>query len=300
MSALPKIAYILSPSYSGSTLLSTLLARHPEIASIGELKASALGDVNQYHCGCGKLLSDCSFWQKVIAGVRVMAPEFDLSDFGTHFNRGPRNFRRSIRVGLRAPLLQSVGDFAIAAIPSWKSRMRNILDRNDQLIQVVTELQNGRIFLDGSKDPERLRIFLREWGDRMKVIYLIRDGRGVSNSYMKHYEVGMQTASREWITTIKACERVYRSVPEANRISLRYEDLCLETETSMDQIYQLLGLKRSSSNGNEPLHILGNAMRLKGENSITLDEKWRRELSQQDVALFDEVCGPWNFRLGYQ
>ena len=39
------LVYILSPSYSGSTLLTFLLNTHPEIATIGELKAQALGNL---------------------------------------------------------------------------------------------------------------------------------------------------------------------------------------------------------------------------------------------------------------
>ena len=62
---MPEMIYILSPSYSGSTLLTCLLARHPDIATVGELKASALGSLDSYKCSCGELLRECQFWDRI-------------------------------------------------------------------------------------------------------------------------------------------------------------------------------------------------------------------------------------------
>ncbi len=45
-----RLIYILAASHSGSTLLSLLLGSHPEITTIGELKATSLGDPDQYRC----------------------------------------------------------------------------------------------------------------------------------------------------------------------------------------------------------------------------------------------------------
>ena len=38
------LVYILAASHSGSTLLAMLLSTHPEICTVGELKATNLGD----------------------------------------------------------------------------------------------------------------------------------------------------------------------------------------------------------------------------------------------------------------
>ena len=41
--ALPRLAYLLAASHSGSTLLAMLLGAHPEACTAGELKATNLG-----------------------------------------------------------------------------------------------------------------------------------------------------------------------------------------------------------------------------------------------------------------
>jgi hypothetical protein len=47
-------------------------------------------------------------------------------------------------------------------------------------------------------------------------------------------------------------------------------------------------------------HILGNDMRLKSGSDIRLDERWRKNLSQADLATFDEVAGDLNRKYGYE
>ena len=73
--------YIASPSYSGSTLLTFLLAAHPEVASIGELKASAMGDADAYTCSCGAPIRRCPFWRRVCDELARRGLDFDLDDF---------------------------------------------------------------------------------------------------------------------------------------------------------------------------------------------------------------------------
>ena len=52
--------YVASPSYSGSTLLTMLLAEHPEVATIGEMKGGQ-EDLSSYRCSCGALFAACPF-----------------------------------------------------------------------------------------------------------------------------------------------------------------------------------------------------------------------------------------------
>ena len=74
-------------------------------------------------------------------------------------------------------------------LPACQRQLYKIFERNRQMIEVICKLQQGAIFLDGSKDPIRLKLLdLAGYWD-LKVIYLIRDGRGATNSYMRHYNV---------------------------------------------------------------------------------------------------------------
>ena len=45
-----RLVYILAASHSGSTLLATLLGAHRDTVSVGELKATSLGNADEYKC----------------------------------------------------------------------------------------------------------------------------------------------------------------------------------------------------------------------------------------------------------
>jgi len=298
----PELLYILGPSYSGSTLLTFLLARHPKIATIGELKATALGDIDVYRCSCGALLKECAFWQRIQAAMQERGAPFSFGEFGTDFNSGPRNFGRAVRAGVRGAVWGALSTLALATVPSWRRRLGNIVVQNRLLIGIISELQGGRVFLDGSKDPDRLRQLALHLDRKVKVIRLIRDGRGVTNSYMKHYKVGMDVALSEWLGTERGCDQVLSELPAGNVLTLQYEELCRNPRETLAAIWRFAGLEAEPEHQRSEVsdfHILGNAMRLDPGKAIALDEKWRKELRADALALFERLAGGRNRQYGY-
>src|SRR5687768_14901048 len=80
-----RLLYITSSSFSGSTLLTFLLAAHPRIATVGELKATSRGDVDKYRCSCGAFIRSCPYWRSLGEELGRRGVPFDVEDFGTHF-----------------------------------------------------------------------------------------------------------------------------------------------------------------------------------------------------------------------
>lgn len=292
------VLYILSPSYSGSTLLTFLLAAHPGVSTVGELKASALGNVDEYTCSCGARLADCPFWQALKERMLAQGEQLDFENFQTHFGSETRSFRRAVRAGVKCAPIRVLGDLALRVIPSYSTRLRRIHDRNRIMMRSICELQEGKVFLDGSKDPERVRQFAREYRERLRVIHLVRDGRGVTNSYMKHYGVYMGEAVRVWGLMDRECHRAVSSLPATRLYHLKYEDLCANPQGLMDELFEFCELDSCFESRTEH-HILGNAMRLGADRPIRLDEKWRRELSDEDLEIFQRYAGRANQVHGY-
>jgi hypothetical protein len=283
-------------------LLTFLLAAHPGIATVGELKATAMGDIATYHCSCGSLLTQCSFWLQLQKRMRDLGGELSLEDFGTHYQRGPTAFRKLIALAVWPSSVSWMSGLGIAITPGFRARLDRVSEQNCKLMAAVTEIQHGRVFLDGSKDPERLSQFLDCLGDKVKVIHLIRDGRGVTNSYMKHYDVGMRTAAHELVRTTRACERVMRRVPSGHGLTLKYEDLCRAPQESLARIFSLCGLEPDPQvRRTEPseFHIMGNSMRLEFGKPIKIDEKWRVALKEQHLHEFEQAAGALNRQHGY-
>lgn len=297
------LAYILAPSYTGSTLLTFLLSMNEGIATIGELKATARGDLDKYLCSCGLVQRECHFWKKVSSEMQKTDAGFTLEDFGTHFRGGSALCDRLLRAGVRAGFLEVVRDALLRSVPGWRAHLDRILDRNRQMIEVICDLQGGAMFLDGSKDPIRVRLLSAAGHWRIKVIYLIRDGRGATNSYMRHYSVPMETAAREWCTVHRECDRVVRELGDGTCVRVHYEDLCRDPEPTMARICDFLGLRAGpvefGSQASEH-HILGNQMRLKSTKEIKLDEKWKDALTPEDLNVFEQIAGEFNRKYGYE
>lgn len=298
-----RFVYILSPSYSGSTLLTYLLGVHPDIATIGELKASALGNIDTYDCSCGTPIRNCPFWSQLQSALHSRGVAFTLNNFGTHF-RTPdaRLTDRILGANIHGAGFEALRDFALTVIPSVRQAYRRVLAQNVALASAVCDLQRGRVFLDGSKDPHRLKLLLGAGFSDIRVLHMIRDGRAASNSYMRHYDAPMSTAAHAWLRTHRASERVLRLLPPDRAMRIRYEDLCTEPALTLRQIYTFLELDPGGAPvelDTQSQHVLGNAMRLRRSTDIRLDEKWKHALTPADLCTFDRIAGQANAAYGY-
>lgn len=296
------LIYIASPSFSGSTLLTFLLNTHPSIATIGELKWGDI-DFDDYRCSCDRLLRECPFWLSVVAQMSERSLTFDLQRPPTDFRcRGRTMADRIVRARVRGPLFERVRDTMVAVMPPARRSWPTIARFNREIIEVILELQSGSVFVDGSKDPVRLK-YLHETGNyRIRVIQLVRDGRGVVNSAIKNERHSVEHAAREWKCTHRQIECVADRIRPDALIRVRYEDLCADPRAEMGRLFQTLALPDApwiEKFRDVEHHILGNRMRLRQETTIALDEKWRTTLDEKALATFDAVAGPLNRRYGY-
>ena len=301
--ALPTLAYILAPSYSGSTLLTFLLARHPRIATIGELKATELGDIDRYRCSCGDLLLECRFWRDVIAGCERRGLDLDLHHIDTSIESRSAFRNKLFRASVRSPVFEFVRRCAISVYPGARAELDGLIRRNQILAEAITDLQRGDVFLDGSKDAPRLLHFLRSGRWNIKVIYLQRDGRGVTSSYMRHYGVQYTDAIAAWKRTVKELQTMRSRLTADQVIDISYESLCESPEAVLQEVWEFLGVGHAGMSGQlldlECAHIMGNQMRLRSTDDITLDESWRRKLSAEQLRIFEREAGKTNLALGY-
>jgi hypothetical protein len=160
------------------------------------------------------------------------------------------------------------------------------------------------VFLDGSKDSARLLHYIDSGEWDIKVIYLQRDGRGVSNSYRRHGNLRYDQAVDYWRHAIQELERMRRRLNEEDVFDLLYEDLCKSPEDTLSKIWRWLDIEdqavRDLDCNAAELHILGNSMRLKNVSEIRFDEAWKSKLSGDDLGWFENNAGALNRRLGYQ
>ena len=299
-----RLAYIVSSSFSGSTLLTFLLAGHSDIATVGELKGQALGDVDNYDCSCGVRIRTCPFWIELQQRLTKRNVRFSLDEFGTHFRiRHRPMLDRVVRARVRGHLFEAVRNAMLAVWPGASSFVRDTVQRNAQIIDTITSMRSARVFLDGSKDPVRAAYFRRSGLFDMYLIRMVRDGRGNSCSYMKHHGMDMSAAATEWRKTYEESQRLYDRFNADHRLNIRYEDLCDDPSGTVNRVTDMLGLDRQpmvADFRSVDQHIVGNAMRLASSSQIRVDQKWRDALTPADIETFERVAGSLNRRLGYQ
>ena len=304
----PRLVYILSPSFSGSTLLTLLLAQHRQIVTMGELKATSMGELADYQCSCGAAIQGCDFWREVIHEVAARGGAFSLAQFGTHFRSRHAGYDRVLRARVRGPLFESVRRQLLKSVPGLAREYRQVMAQNRMLIEVIQRQQGADIFLDGSKDPQRLLYFLRSGHWSIDVIRLHRDGRAQSHSQRlkARGQLGFGEAAREWATTIGEMARVCEAVPDGRLHTLDYESLCRDPAAEMARIWRFLQVPALDRDWQQidlkspEQHILGNNMRTKSQITIKLDEKWRDQVNDGELQLFEQRAGRVNRALGYR
>lgn len=155
------LLYITSPSFSGSTLLTFLLSTHPQLATIGELKASAMGDIDRYDCSCGTRIRQCTFWKQVQQELEQAGIAFDLGNFGTHFRcPGRPLLDRIFRTRYQRSPFEWGRNVSLRVLPGAHRTYRKITETNKALIDTIARIQGATVFCDASKDPVRLKYLL--------------------------------------------------------------------------------------------------------------------------------------------
>jgi hypothetical protein len=301
----PERIMIVSPANSGSTLLAMLLATHPDIATVGETSGLTfqVPDVNAYRCSCGAPILACEFWKTIEEKIKQNYPPFSIQNFGSNY-RTPESpvidwlLQKQYHGGLFETALRTV----LAVSPEWRRRRANIDRVNAGLIDAVLSVSGKSVFLDSSKNPERIR-WLAEMAIPTKYIHLKRDGRGVTLSYQRNYGISLDQAVMTWKKTVKYCEAFLADQPKDSWIPMRYEDLCANPLDEVNRVLRFCGIPEMEKIGSfrdGEIHVIGNEMRLRSQNIIKLDERWHKEYTPEILAEFERQGGAVNQRLGYQ
>jgi hypothetical protein len=302
-----KVVYIMGHGYSGSTLLTFLLGTHPQIATIGELgiapRAKEEMTPEEYLCSCRAPVRDCGFWQRVSREMAERGHEFDIWDADLDFRARdgglPDVLLRAVQ---RGPLLEAARSAGLRVLPGARRERDRILSRIGSLADVVVRIKGCEVFLDSSKRPERATLMQRSGEFDMRVIHLVRDGRAVSWSSMKHLKVGPAEAARSWLADNQASEQARRYFLSSHWMTLRYEDLCTDPDGTLARLHGFIGVP--SRNGYYKFragdhHIIGNQMRLSSTSEIRLDESWKQALTAEQMTAIDQLVAPLNRRYGY-
>lgn len=297
--------FIAALSYSGSTLLSSLLSTHPQIATIGELTGVIKSeDVDEYRCSCGSRINECEFWHAVASRMSSKGFQFEPARFDTRYELGTHPWIRRLRTGsLRNSELEAIRSSVFRLWPGQIEGLRRIGARNQALVESILEVTGKTVFLDSSKHHMRIKYQLKYTGFDVRVIHLVRDVRGVVNSTLKYSpKLSAQAAAQRWVNGNKNIERQLRLLPEDRSLRIRYEDLCQEVPQTLEILHRFCGVESGlfvEDFWSVPHHIIGNKMRLSNSSEIKLDERWKATLTDEQLSEIARVAETSGQLYGY-
>jgi len=317
-----KAIYIVSSPHGGSTLLSLVLGKHPLAATLGEVSfIPKLLSLNEL-CTCGEVFSMCPTWSKVFdslasntgSDLRASPYSLYLGDAVKHksgsglIDHAHQTRWRYISAKLRGAI-DTAALFAApvslgyewSTLPSIKASVGNTI----KLYESAANAWGKELIIDASKLPRKApHLYLRD-PDRIRILHLVRDGRGVVASRKKYMPLSI--AAERWNHYHRLTLRILRRwVPHAHRRMVRYEDFTADPPAILRSLCDWLEIPYSSEmlefHEGMAFHSAGgNPARFNLSGGINqADDRWRHTLSTKDLEIFDRIAGKLNRELGYE
>jgi hypothetical protein len=302
-----------------------LLGAHPEACTVGELKG-VRENPQSYRCSCGALIRECGFWLRINAAMARRGLNFAITEAGTNIqNVGHWYLRRLLDPLHRPPVLEFIRDAFLSALPAWHSHLRNVQCRNAALVGALLEESGAKIVIDSSKVGLRLKYLLCNPDLNVRVLRLIRDGRGVALTHTNpaqfadaaepglrsggsglvrpDFRLPIHEAALLWRRSNEEADCVTASLGKSVCMEVRYEQLCQHPDETLQSICRFLEISPMPIGNNfrqrKLQHIVGNGMRFDTSSEIRLDERWKTQLSENDLKVFNRLSGGLNRKYGY-
>lgn len=299
-----KVVYIAGTGRSGSTLLDQLVGAYLGAFSCGELN-NILKAINSSGelCSCGEPAGRCRFWRNVVADWRATVPGFSETEYAALQDRFER---------IRSLVTPWVDRSSV----SESFRRYSIYSR--ALYAAVARHSGASVIVDSTKSPARALSLSRIPGIELHMLHLVRDVRGVVNSWLQSCRLAQQQGSRgrvgfgdnlrpalSWAVVNHFCERVQRNLT-CDGMLVRYEDYSSRPESAVREIASVLGMsppmpETSRNDGDRQLHqIAGNDMRLQPVTRIATDQAWHMRIAPAMQKLLYMLVSPWMLRYRYR
>ena len=246
----PRVVYVTSRGHSGSTLTEMLLAGHPQLVALGELRQ--LGTERQEPCRCGGgELPSCWYWQRVDEllvqrlGLGVDRIEIDADDDQT---------------------------FVL---------------HNRAIVAACLEVSGASVAIDSSKTLDRLERLVALDVFDLHVLHLVRSPYGVVYSNLKRGRDWVGHARNYTFAAMRTRRFLDGLDPRVPRSELRYEKLVKAPEDQLRRLLAPIGFEFDPVQLDWATHdvhtFAGNPMRTTRDSTIRPDTAWRRGLGPRRI-----------------
>ena len=193
---------------------------------------------------------------------------------------------------------------AAVQAPLLRKRQQEFVDSHMRFYDQALEYSGRSVYLDGTKSIRRAHLFLENTPRRLRVVHLIRDGCAFANSFRKNRHMDMTAlpqAAKLWNEYIHDVDELQMRSDRVEVLTLRYEDLCREPESFLNELFAFLGVPHEDllSTARSDAHVLGNRMRREFTNVIREDESWKQEIDAAGHDTLNQTMHVGLTRFGY-
>lgn len=269
-----EVLYIAGGGHSGSTILSLILGTAPEIYTAGELKFYNEHKDEEHHnweymenkCICGKNANDCPFW----VGVEDRAGlEIKIFHYMKLWTKIITLFKILWPFYHVKKSVSAEDDFRLIESVYLEARKKK---------------PSTRYILDSSKSVARMMHLDSHPNLDVKVIFLVRDGRGYLNSYTKAYKGGYFRWMAQWVVN-NYLTLAYLKKAKKDYYFLSYDALCKQPEKEFGELDKKFNI-HVPDNYTQMVHDTefhiraGNPTKsfLAEFSGLKLDDRWRHEI----------------------
>ena len=217
------LLYLLGAGRSGTTLMATVLGNQPKIQAVGEMHQFHEHLSNNKKCSCGQLLEDCVFWKTILNYL-----DLELIDL-------QRNSQKEKHSNILKLMLTRKADKEYIALQ--EDIYRGILNNNSE-----------SWVLDSSKYIARYLLLSRGKIFNIKGIYVVRDVRGVINSFKKQVQTPKRPLSTILYYVLINSFGQLICWMDKRVIKIKYEDFIKEPDKMIEKVLaHITQIDRSST-----------------------------------------------------
>ena len=293
------VAFVMGAPHSGTTLLTLILGSHSRGFALGEMEGlpGAIRERPGRDAFCMVCEEEaCPIWNRGFAG-----------DFlARRFGRKP---------GLRNPraLLARAARFGRG------------------FYEELFDTTGAEILVDSSKSPAWLATRLGERRDWRRadpaLVVISRDGRAAVNSWLRKFpDTPAEDFAARWVRQVKRLKAAFAGFDPARRALVRYEDLAADPEPVAARLCAVIGIgfepamvrywahehhlfkanagtlsliarhRVETGQATTEVELAGGreAHYARLGRTIRPDERWRTEMSDEHLAIFEKIAGETN------
>lgn len=290
-----RVVYIGGCMRSGTTLLCQLIAAHSDALDVGELFGFWSHAARGSLCSCLVPIPECVLWSEALKATGVPRSDYAaIADILENHLRA-RYFlrlRRQIRTQTVPPSLLDA-----------------VMHTHD-LAKAALQISGRSVLVDSSKEIPGLMLHIIAGAEPLDLVQIVRDPRAVAASHVRSLRAPVDDAVAappgtswgrsvlRWYISNFAFWAGASGLDRAVR-RISYEDLVASAARAVPELVRELDLpERIAGSAMTRSHLpVGNPSRLAFDGQVTIDDRWRDELTPAQKHMIRLVASPAQYLL---